>query len=373
MKEYNDRLEDIFGKLHEKLVAECLRLGDKIPYLAREGKYGQDMRDVNLAWWTNGFWAGMLWQMYKETQNPLYMDTARKTEEALDLALEQFEGLHHDVGFQFLHTAVADYRLTGWKRARVRGLHGANLLAGRYNPAGRYIRAWNKDMAGWMIIDSLMNLHLLYWAGEELGDPRFMEIAKGHTDKALEVLLRPDGSCNHIAVFDPRTGELLENPGGQGFGPGSSWSRGQAWALYGLGLAYVHTKDNRYLDRAKQAAHYFIAQVALTGYVSLADFRAPKEPVYWDTTAAACGACGLLQIAGEVPEGERYFYYDAACRILMALEEKHCCWDKETDGILMDGTAAYGKMEETHVSLIYGDYFFVEGILRLMGKGFLIW
>lgn len=218
-----------------------------------------------------------------------------------------------------------------------------------------------------------MNLPLLYWAGEELGDPRFMEIAKGHTDKALEVLLRPDGSCNHIAVLDPRTGELLENPGGQGFGPGSSWSRGQAWALYGLGLAYVHTKDNRYLDRAKQAAHYFIAQVALTGYVSLADFRAPKEPVYWDTTAAACGACGLLQIAGEVPEGERYFYYDAACRILMALEEKHCCWDKETDGILMDGTAAYGKMEETHVSLIYGDYFFVEGILRLMGRGFLIW
>ena len=62
MKEYNDRLEDIFGKLHEKLVAECLRLGDKIPYLAREGKYGQDMRDVNLAWWTNGFWAGMLWR-----------------------------------------------------------------------------------------------------------------------------------------------------------------------------------------------------------------------------------------------------------------------------------------------------------------------
>ena len=25
-----------------------------------------DMREENLAWWTNGFWAGMLWQMYRK-------------------------------------------------------------------------------------------------------------------------------------------------------------------------------------------------------------------------------------------------------------------------------------------------------------------
>ena len=186
-------------------------------------------------------------------------------------------------------------------------------------------------------------------------------------------MLRPDGSCNHIAIFNPKTGELIKTPGGQGYGENSSWARGQAWALYGLALAYLHTNDQRYLDRAKQAAHYFIAQISVTGYVSFVDFRASEEPVYWDTTAAACGACGLLQLAETVPELERGFYYENAYRILRVLEEKHCCWDCERDGILQNGTAAYGKMEETHVSLIYGDYFFVEGILRLMDKGFLIW
>lgn len=362
----------IYNKIERKLLAECERMGDKIPYIPRQGVYS-DMREKNLSWWTNGFWAGMLWQMYNSSQNPVYRETAERSEIAFDEALKQFEGLHHDVGFQFLHTAVADYRLTGNEESRVRGLHAAALLAGRFNPAGNYIRAWNLDKQGWMIVDSLMNIPLLYWAGEELKDPRFADIADRHAHRALEVLLREDGSCNHIAVFDPATGELLKCPPGQGYQEGSSWSRGQAWAVYGFALAFLHSGKTEYLHAAKQAAHYFLANAAATGYVSLADFRAPKEPVYWDTTAAACAACGLLQIVDLVPEYEKPLYYDGAVRILEVLEEQHCNWNDKEDGILRNGTVAYGRMEDTHVSLIYGDYFFVEGILRLMKKDFLIW
>lgn len=368
-----DRLQEIYNKIEKKLRAECARMGDKIPYLPQNGRYEDDMREVNLSWWTNGFWAGMMWQMYSVTRDPAFLETARKTETAFDKALEQYEGLHHDVGFMFLHTAVADYRLTKSGASRVRGLHAANLLAGRFNPAGNYIRAWNKDMPGWMIIDCLMNIPLLYWAGEETKDPRFAYIAGKHADTAVRVLQREDGSCNHIAVFDPASGEVLDFPAGQGCAKGSSWSRGQAWAIYGFALACLHTGNERYLNAAKRTAHYFISQVSLTGYVSLSDFRAPEEPVYWDTTASACAACGLLQIADLVSDPEKKFYQENARRILMALEEKYCDWDVERDGILQCGTAAYGRMEDTHVPIIYGDYFFVEGILRLMKKGFLIW
>lgn len=367
------RLQELYEKIDKKLLAECGRMGDKIPYIPVNGHYETDMGEKNLSWWTNGFWAGMLWQMYHAGGNESYRNMAEKTELAFDRALELFEGLHHDVGFMFLHTAVADYRLTGNERSKVRGLHAANLLAGRFNPIGEYIRAWNRDMPGWMIVDCLMNIPLLYWAEKETGDPRFSYIANRHAYKALEVLLRKDGSCNHIAVFDPATGELLECPAGQGYAPGSSWSRGQAWAIYGFALAFLHTGDVVYLDGAKQAAHYFIANVAQTGYVSLVDFRAPKEPVYWDTTATACAACGLLQLAELVSEFEKDLYYESAKKMLSALEEKHCNWNIEEDGILQNGTAAYERMDETHVPIIYGDYFFVEGILRLMKKDFLIW
>jgi unsaturated chondroitin disaccharide hydrolase len=346
---------------------------EKIPYIAENGVYLKDMKKDNLSWWTNGFWAGMLWQMYHASGMEAYRTSAEKVETALDFALENFEGLHHDVGFMWLHTAVANYRLTGNTRSRNRGMHAATILAGRFNPAGNFLRAWNHDKTGWMIIDSMMNIHLLYWAARETGDPRFSYIANQHANTALRIMLREDGSCNHIAVLNPENGELLELPGGQGYSSGSSWSRGQAWALYGFAQTYFHTRDLKYLEAAKKIAHYFIANISMTGYVSLVDFRAPKEPIKWDSTASACAACGLLLLADESPEYEKELYYCNAVKILRALEEKYCNWKIEEDGILQYGTAAYHRDEDTHVPIIYGDYFFIEGILRLKSKSFNIW
>lgn len=368
-----DWIRDSLEKTEKKLEAEAGRMGEKIPYIAENGRYEKDMRDENLSWWTNGFWAGMMWQMYHASGKELFKEAACKTEKTLDRALENYEGLHHDVGFMWMHTAAADYRLTGNPLSRKRALHVANLLAGRFNYAGKFIRAWNLDKTGWMIVDCMMNLSLLYWASEETGDPRYAQIADMHADTAMKEVMRPDGSCNHIVVFDPETGAVTEKPGGQGYGEGSAWSRGQAWALYGFALAFLHTGREEYLDTAKRAAHYFIANIAMTDHVSLSDFRAPEEPVVWDTTAAACAACGLLQIAEMVPELEQGLYRFHGEKIVKRLTETHCCWDEIKDGILQYGTAAYHRKEDTHVPIIYGDYFLTEGLLRLAGKGFMIW
>ena len=81
----------------------------------------------------------------------------------------------------------------------------------------------------------------------------------------------------------------------------------------------------------------------------------------------------MLQIAEMVPEFEKDLYYDGAVKMLMALSEYHCDWNLKTDGILQNGTAAYWRDTDRHVSIIYGDYFYVEGILRLLGKEFMIW
>ena len=93
MKEF---LQDIYEKLDRKLEAECIRVKDKIPYTTQDGMYRTDMREENLFWWTNGFWAGMLWQMYHATGKEIYRKTAEYSEEALDRALDRFEGLHQD-------------------------------------------------------------------------------------------------------------------------------------------------------------------------------------------------------------------------------------------------------------------------------------
>ena len=102
--------------------------------------------------------------------------------------------LHHDVGFMWMPTAVAHYRCDGNEQARVRGLKAANLLAGRFNLAGHFLRAWNdgewEDSQGLAIIDCLMNLSLLYWASREINDPRFCQIALAHAETVLENFVR---------------------------------------------------------------------------------------------------------------------------------------------------------------------------------------
>ena len=201
-------LQEIFEKLDRKVMRECGRLEDRIPYIPVNGRYSEDWGEKDIAWWTNGFWGGLLWQMYHATNRPEYRRSAERVEERLDRSLEEYENLYHDVGFMWMHTAVADYSLTGNRKSYVRGQHAANLLAGRFNVLGNYIRAWNDDKAGWMIVDCLMNLSLLYWATEQTDDPRFAAIARRHADTALEKVLRPDGSCNHIAILNPETGEV---------------------------------------------------------------------------------------------------------------------------------------------------------------------
>ena len=365
--------QEIWEKIQKKMIVECERVGSKIPYISRNGVYIEDKAQTDIVWWTNGFWPGILWQMYHATGNEQYRHTAEAVEEKLDRAFEQYTGLHHDVGFMWLHSAVANYRITGSERSKARGLHAAHLLAGRYNPRGKFIRSWNRDRAGWVIIDSMMNIQLLFWAEEVLGDPRFRFMAEDHADTLMKYTVRGDGSCNHIIVLDPYTGDLLETPAGQGYASGSSWSRGQSWAIYGYALTARHSKKKEYLETAKRVANYFIAQSERTGYVPLVDFRAPKEPVYWDTTAAMCAACGCLEIARQVPQLEKGFYVESALKLLKATQKKYCNWDPEYDSIVGMGSGSYATEHDRHVPIIYGDYYLIEAVLRLLDKDILLW
>ncbi|MDR1641728.1 MAG: glycoside hydrolase family 88 protein [Clostridiales bacterium] len=366
-----------FRRLERKMERQLERVGSSIPYAPIKGRYIDCMMPGGLSWWTNGFWSGMLWQMHMATKEERYKETAQKVDERLGGALSQFEGLNHDIGFMFSPSAVTNWRVTGNTDSRRQALHAANLLAGRFNPTGNFIRAWDESMwgdtTGWMIIDCLLNLPLLYWATDETGDPRFADIATRHANTALSFISRGDGSCCHIASFAPKSGEFLGSVEGQGFSKDSSWSRGQAWAVYGFALACRHTEDTAFLDKAKNCAHYCIANLAISDWLPFVDFRAPKEPVKHDSGAGAILACGFLEIAERVPDLEKRMYLDAAYKTLQAIEKKFANWDPETDGILRGATTMYHNDRMPSDSFIYGDYFFMEAILRLCDKNYMIW
>lgn len=366
-------------KNKERAVAE--RAGDKIPYTAENGVF-DDQTQKNICWWTNGFWGGMMWQLYGATKEGIYRQRAETLEEKLDQNLMNWHGMDHDSGFKWLPTAHANELLTGNSKSRDRVMLAACSLAGRYNPNG-FIRAWNDETganAGWAIIDCLMNLPLLYLASEMTGDPRFSQIAKSHADTAIQHFVREDGSARHIVIFDPLNGAFLDEPGGQGYGKGSTWTRGQAWALYGFTMSYLHTGEKRYLDTAVRCGAYFVKNIPDSGRIPV-DFRQPKEPDYTDSCAAAIAASGLLLLSAALRKqyGEDIYFADAAksqeegaFKMLHYLAEKDSDWDLKTDNILKSCTAAYHDKEHAF-PIIYGDYYLIEAIFRMTGEETYIW
>ncbi len=363
-------IDATWEKLDKKLSRTAVKSRNKIPYTTQNGQH-DDKRDY-IEWWTNGFWGGLMWLMYNATGNQAYRITAEQNEEYLDVAFQDVEKLHHDVGFMWYLTSGANYRLTGNTKSKNRALLAAMILASRYNVDGGYIRSWNGDTNGWTIIDCMMNLPLLYWASKEIGDTRFSKIAIRHADMTMRDHIRENGMVNHVvahAIDKPNT--VLEVYAGQGYSSSSCWSRGNAWALYGFTLSYLHTKEQRYLDTAIKVAKYFIQEVRKTDCLPRVDFCQPEEPLYYDSTAGAIAACGLIELAKLVGEEDKANFLSAAIDILKAMENQWCDWSEDEDSILQMGSEAYGR--GIHMPIIYGDMFFVEAILKLRGTNFLIW
>ncbi|WP_405176218.1 glycoside hydrolase family 88 protein [Paenibacillus sp. FSL H8-0261] len=368
-------LDEAWNKALEKTRCNSGKIGAEFPHASQVGKYLLEAPN----WWTAGFWPGMLWQFYSESGDESLKMIAERCEERLDEVLDGYVKLDHDLGFMWILTSVANYKLTGSEASRIRALKAANYLAARFNLKGHYIRAWNpwsegEDNSGVAIIDCCMNTSLLFWASETTSDPRYRHIAEAHMDTVLEHFIRPDGSVYHIVKFNPETGEVVEKLGGQGFAPESAWSRGTAWAIYGLALAYHHTGKQSYLDASKQVAHFFLTRLP-DDHVPHWDFRAPGEVgEIRDSSAGSCAASGLLLLADQVDDSESHVYRNGAIRIVESLYRNYGSWDNvDEEGLLLHGTSNYPENRNIDVPLIYGDFFYVEALARLKAAGPFYW
>ena len=362
-------IENFYTKVEAKLEKTATNVQDIIPYRVDEnGKYTDKRKHETVGgvmWWTNGFYAGMLWLLYEFSGKEIYKTAAKKQEAMLDDAFRQYDRLHHDVGFMWNLAAKPSYILDGDKDSRVRTIMAANILAARANIKGKYIKAWNEP--NFTIIDCMMNIPLLYWASREIGDDRYRYIAEMHADSTIKHHVREDGSVVHIAHHYTEKDQIIETLAGQGCAVGSAWTRGQAWAVYGFILSYIHTKEQRYLDTAIKVTDYFIKEAQKNNYKIACDFCQPEDCTYLDNSAAVCAACGMIELY-KVTNDDKYL--QSAIKILMALEED-CDFTDNNQSILQNCMEAY----ETGVQLdlIYADFFLVEALLKLLGSDFLIW
>lgn len=184
-------------------------------------------------------------------------------------------------------------------------------------------------------------------------------------------MIRPDGSVKHIAVFDPQSGDYLHSQGGQGYEHGSSWTRGQAWGIYGFTLSYEHTNDASFLATAKRIANYFIANIPDSNHIPI-DFRQPTEPHLEDASATAIAASGLIELSQHVEEADQQIYLNAAVRLLRTLTSEGVDWNNQHDAFITSCSAEYHE-DHHEYPIIYADYFYIEALMKLTDKSFKPW
>lgn len=334
-----------------------------------EYTHGSEWVGVADGGWTGAHWTGCLWLAYLHTQDGMLASAARLWTERL--APRQYDTTTHDLGFLFKLSFVLGAGLTGDVSLKAPAVQAAHTLVQRFNPKGKYLQAWGPldgtaEERGRTIIDAMMNLDLLFWAARETGDQQLAELATGHARTALKYQVRPDWSTAHVANFNPHTGEFVQQATHQGYSATSCWARGQAWAIYGFAESYQYTGDAGFLNASRSLATYFLNRLP-PDRIPYWDFDSPALPDdVRDSSAASITAAALLLLAEiETDPAQAESWHAQAIILLERLWQQCSSRNSIEPSILIHGTRhkPYGFMEQ---GLIYGDYYFVEALTRLM-------
>ncbi|MGF3084327.1 glycoside hydrolase family 88 protein, partial [Streptococcus pyogenes] len=182
--------------------------------------------------WTNAFWTGCLWLACEYSGDDAIKALAQANDLSfLDRVTRDIELDHHDLGFLYTPSCMAEWKLLKTPESREAALKAADKLIQRYQDKGGFIQAWGvlgKKEDYRLIIDCLLNIQLLFFASQETGDNRYRDMAINHFYASANHVIRDDASAYHTFYFDPETGDPIKGVTRQGYSDDSAWARGQA-------------------------------------------------------------------------------------------------------------------------------------------------
>lgn len=329
--------------------------------------------------WTGGFLAGMMWQFHlrelQRVEKRAEDSNWRKAAEHYSRLLEhrQHDRNVHDLGFIFLSTYLPWYELTGRKEIHDVLIQAGRTLAMRFMEKGQYLRSFVAPES--LFIDIMMNVPIIFYAAKETGDAELSRIAFAHCCTTRETLVRSDGSTAHEGIFDLATGKFLRQATHQGLRADSAWARGLAWSLYGYSKCYALTGNEEYLEVAQRNADYWIGHLP-ADHVPYWDFHAdlsllPPWGAQKESSAGAIAASGLIDLARQTKSPERREKYErTALAMLDALVQPEylAAHTPGWEGILKHGVYHTAKNLGVDESVMWGEYFFVEGLMKIVSQ-----
>lgn len=407
--------------------------------------------------WTCGYFPGSIYSLLERAIMYPHALTADRGEFSLPVlrrSLEEVgnlwsEPIHnqalrtdtHDVGLEIMPHMRPRWELLHDFRALDTIVTAAESLYQRFNHRLGAIRSWdafdfhknvkinNMEDDFLVIIDSMCNMDLLFYASAQSGNTTLADVAIAHSRTLLKSHLRVESasrpgfsgvlySTRHLVNFSPVTCTVKEQLTAQGYSDTSTWTRGQAWGILGYAQAYHWSGCPEFLDAACGLAEYFLlrlenvldsVELALPGadgrrvgrYVPLWDFDAPindSQAAPRDTSAAVIAANGILILSQELSRLGRHEdsarYLDTACMIVQDTLEFALAQEKAQlaitpagivqvddvepgqrfDAILKHATVCFNAQSvETSrgsdTGLVYADYYLIEFGTRLLRMG----
>ncbi|SHI32064.1 glycoside hydrolase family 88 protein [Algibacter luteus] len=317
--------------------------------------------------WTSGFFAGNLWQIYELTGNEAYKERAQLW--TVFIEKEKFNDRTHDMGFKVFNSFGQGLKFEDNQAYKDVIVKSAQILSSRFNEKIGSIRSWDFNRDKWqfpVIIDNMMNLELLFEATIISGDSTYHKIAVTHANTTLKNHFRPNGSTWHVLDYDTIAHQPRLKVTHQGVADNSSWARGQGWAIYGYTMAYRYTKDEKYLNRAKATAAFFLNHKNLPeDGIPYWDFDAPNIPnESRDVSAGAIVASALIELY-RYTNDETYINYSKKFLKNVQTADYILSSDIDIPFILDHSFGDWSKRSEMNEPIVYGDYYFLEALLRL--------
>ncbi len=345
---------------------------DFFPMYTEGGRW----RHEGEAWtnWCEGFLGGMMWVFHARTSDLWWREKAEHYSRLIEE--RKTDRNVHDLGFLFWSTWKRWYDLTGEDDIYQAVITAGKTMGLRFMEKGQYLRSFVAPES--LFIDIMMNVGIVFYAAQQTSDATLLDKAHQHCLTTRRYLVRGDGSTAHEGIFDVKTGGFLRQSTHQGWRGDSAWARGLAWALYGFGTAYGMTKDPRYLSTARLCAEFYLEYTPFEADtlggpgIPPNDYDDPRQPVSYESSAAAIASSGLLNLSQLVQDqvyADRYL--QAALTILDTLTSpEYLAIDTPGwEGILKHGIYHQTKGLGVDESVMWGEHFFVEAVDKVLSLG----
>lgn len=336
---------------------------DYFPLYTEKGKWKHGKE----SWtnWCEGFLGGQMWILADHLDKEYWRPKAEHYSTLLKG--RELDREVHDLGFTFWPTWKKWYKETGDSTINEVIVTAGKTMSLRFNDRAGFLRSFLAIDS--TFIDIMMNVGIIFYAAEQLGDKKIRAIVDTHCLQTRRHLVRGDGSTSHEGIFDVNSGVFLRQTTQQGWRDDSSWARGQAWALYGFGTCFAFTDDARYLEAAIATADFFIDRTG-DRIIPPNDWEEKNPAMSVESSAGAIAASGLLQLSqlvDDVTKAKKYLDFAIRSIEAMCSPEYLAIDEPEWEGVLKHGSYHEQKKLGVDESVMWGEYFFTETLDKVLG------